>query len=173
MWVFWIGRQHNDDIGKVRVVKASSALLFTATVLASVLKVWEVKSSQTWRKPSYIYVSEFDCARDHSNSVSVQVRSVLGSALAHSLNVDLWTQNCWKPVFHGWVFTCLQIEICGDSNERAALQNSFNSELCSASKKIQFPMSLLRPATSWGDDSKENCCNPEVWSCFSSRNCQF
>lgn len=72
-----------DDMERVKVFKAS-ALVLTATVMASVLWFGKLERRQTWREPSYIHLSEFDCARDHSKCVTVLCHS-----LAHSLNVDL------------------------------------------------------------------------------------
>lgn len=156
-----------DDMGKVKVLKASSALVFTAAVLASVRTFWEDEEqpNMVGAKPNLPqWIRLCQCH-------SISEINAGECPLAHRLNVDE-TQNHWEPPFHGQIFTCLQIELCGDSKERAVLQKAFNSEFCRISKKIQFLISLLRHDMQRAEVmivKQINCCNPEMWPSFICR----
>lgn len=104
-----------DDVVEINLFKSSSA-----SVLDAVLVAWEgeVQPNMQGETNGSIYSRELDCSRSHSSSVTVLARLALGStswyvALMYSPGV----QNSRIPSFMNWIFTCLQIELCGDSRD--------------------------------------------------------
>lgn len=104
-----------DDVVEINLFKFSSA-----SVLDAVLVAWEgeVQPNMQGETNGSIYSREFDCSRSHSSSVTVLAILALGStswyvALMYSPGV----QNSRIPSFMNWIFTCLHIELCGDSRD--------------------------------------------------------